>query len=240
MLKGLQGSSSVQGGRARDALRQAEENDTRLSTTLAAIGEMRGRSEKIDEISRTIRDIADQTNLLSLNAAIEASRAGENARGFAVVAAEINKLAGRSADSSAQIEQIIRETVSEIAEVSRTVESMAGSLKGIGSFVRQNSRFMDDLAGTMSREQEQGLLLRGETLALDALAQEIRQQAEQQGELNESIVRWTANMTATSKEIARTLDGLTELSDRLDTRSHAMSEVMAAGSEGTSIPLRRT
>jgi methyl-accepting chemotaxis protein len=240
ILKELQGTSSVQGGHARDALRQAEENDERLSTTLAAIEEMRGRSEKIDEISRTIRDIADQTNLLSLNAAIEAARAGENGRGFAVVAAEINKLAGRSADSSAQIEQIIRETVSGIAEVSSTVEAMAGSLKGIGSFVRQNSRFMDDLTGTMSREQEEGQLLRSETLVVDALAREIRKQAEQQATLNASIVQWTANMTATCREIARTLDGLTELSDRLDTRSRAMSEVMAADSAGTSLPVRGT
>ncbi len=236
LLKDLQVTSSTQGGSAREALQRAEENDARVSSTLAAIGAMRGRSEKIDEISRTIRDIADQTNLLSLNASIEAARAGEHGRGFAVVASEINKLAGRSGESSAQIEQIIRETVAGIAEVSRTVEDVAGSLGGIGTFVRQNSRFMDELAASMAREQEEGAQLRRETRAVDGLAQEIRGLAERQAGLNQSIVEWTRNMTSTSQQIAETLEGLSELSDRLEARARAMSAAMAAGSTGAETP----
>ena len=235
LLKELQGTSSAQGGHAQEALRQAEENDSRLSSTLAAIGDMRGRSEKIDEISRTIRDIADQTNLLSLNASIEAARAGEHGRGFAVVAAEINKLAGRSAESSALIEQIIRETVHGIGEVSRTVESMAGSLGGISTFVRQNSRFMEELTGAMAREQEEGAHLRRETQAVDALAQEIRGAAEEQDRLNQSISSWTSAMTSTSEEIARTLEGLSELSARLGARSRAMSAAMSGGTGSATV-----
>jgi methyl-accepting chemotaxis protein len=232
MLSGLRQASGDQGSNARDALRRAEQTNAHFSTTLAAISEMRARSEKIDEISRTIKDIADQTNLLSLNASIEAARAGENGRGFAVVAGEINKLAGRSAESSAQIEQIIRETVKSIADVSGTVETMAESLGGIGSFVRQNSTFMEELSRTTEREQEEGEQLRKETLAVHALAKEIQQLATKQEELNRSIGEWTGNMTGTSREIARTLDGLSELSGRLETRSRLMTDAMAVDASG--------
>jgi methyl-accepting chemotaxis protein len=240
LLKELQGSGSVQGGHARDALQRTQDTDVRLSTMLGVIGQMRGRSEKIEEISGTIRDIADQTNLLSLNAAIEAARAGEYGRGFAVVAAEINKLAGRSGESSAQIEQIIRETVDGIAQVSRIVEDMAESLGGIGGFVRQNAAFMDELAAAMAREQQEGQHLKQETLAVDALAQDIRQLGGRQAELNQSVMEWTARMTATSEEIARTLEGLSRLSERLDARSRDMGDAMADASGGAAVPARRS
>jgi septal ring factor EnvC (AmiA/AmiB activator) len=106
---------------------------------------------------------------------------------------------------------------------------MAQSLGGIGSFVRQNCQFMEDLSGTTSREQDEGERLRQETLAVHALAREIQQLAQKQAELNRSIVEWTQNMTGTSQEIERTLDGLSELSGRLETRSRLMTGAMAGG-----------
>ncbi len=90
------------------------------------------QSHEIGQIVLAINEIADQTNLLALNAAIEAARAGEHGRGFAVVADEVRKLAGKTSDSTKQIEDVIRDLQARINEVNTSVEASVGLVdKGI-------------------------------------------------------------------------------------------------------------
>ncbi|KKO44694.1 chemotaxis protein [Arsukibacterium ikkense] len=78
-----------------------------VSTSAAAIGELKEQTNNIGSVLDVIKSIADQTNLLALNAAIEAARAGEAGRGFSVVAEEVRALAFRTQESTGQIEQLI-------------------------------------------------------------------------------------------------------------------------------------
>ena len=229
LLEGVLKESGEQDTRAQEALRLAQQNEQHLRQTLEAIQRMRGGSEQIEEISRTIRDIADQTHLLSLNAAIESARAGEYGRGFAVVADEISRLAGRSGESSAQIGKIIGSTVEGIEGLHRTIQELAGHLGGIIQFVGQNSAFMARLNEKTAAEHAESRLLHRDILAVHRSAEEIRQQALRQRELTGRIGEWLENMARFSGEISGDVEGLKALSARLEKGSVEMQRILADG-----------
>ncbi|PWE47641.1 chemotaxis protein [Pseudomonas prosekii] len=114
-----QGTQVIQ--QAASEMREIAANIEESSTLIAQLGE---RSEQITTIVNTIRAIADQTNLLALNAAIEAARAGEQGRGFAVVADEVRLLAARTSGSTAEISSMIGLILSETRQA---IKSMDGT-----------------------------------------------------------------------------------------------------------------
>lgn len=149
--------------------------ETRLNQSVDAVKELQTMSSQIGSILDVIRNIAEQTNLLALNAAIEAARAGEQGRGFAVVADEVRVLAQRTTESTSEIENMISNLQSSSTSANKVIQSCKDDME---LSVEQAS------SANSAMEEIQGLIME-----ISQMSGHISQAAAEQSETTSEIAR---------------------------------------------------
>ena len=198
-------------GRAISMLREVREI---VHTSGQEVGELRKASEQITAFVETIQGIARQTNLLALNAAIEAARAGEQGRGFAVVADEVRKLADGSARAADEIEDAVARIRTRIEAAATTMDRGVSHVGGVEGVSREAEVAFEDIVGVVGT-------VRAAAAAVDCAAEENRK-AVATVEENVRAVGATAESHAASAE---------EVSAAAEQQSAATEELSAASVE---------
>jgi methyl-accepting chemotaxis protein len=173
----------------------------RVKDSAGIIKKLGTRSEQIDEVIGLINEIADQTNLLALNAAIEAARAGEHGRGFAVVADEVRKLAERTTEATRDIASTIQAMQ---VETKNAVVSMEEGVVEVGKGTDEAAKSEDALKDILSQV---GTV----TSEINQIAVAIEQQTATTNEISGSIQQFSSLMYDMSKRVQENANAASHL-----------------------------
>ncbi|NGN98168.1 methyl-accepting chemotaxis protein [Grimontia sp. S25] len=194
---------------AQDSIQQLA---TDMDNMAEVIRKLAGNTQQIGGILEVIRGVSEQTNLLALNAAIEAARAGEQGRGFAVVADEVRSLASRTAESTNEIQTMIDDLQKEAQSAVEAMES-SQQLTFQGADASQNA------SSALMQINEQILLI-------SDINTQVATATEEQSTVVADINRNIEDINETTQQTADTAENMARASDELRELSHTLDELV--------------
>jgi aerotaxis receptor len=195
---------------AQEAVQATETGDRSGDAAMTAMSKVEEATGQVVQAVRVIQEIARQTNLLSLNAAIEAAKAGASGKGFAVVAEEVRKLAERSAQSAREIASLIEMSNGAVTQGRETVQDAVHSLGDIRDHIGQVTSMALEISSAAEEQSK----------ASAEVAEQVEHSAQKAGENASASVQLSATVETLSRhadELASTAAGLTDLAKQFRT-----------------------
>ncbi len=190
-------------GRVLETVSSIEHMTSEVQTTACLVGELASQSRDIGKVLDVIRGLADQTNLLALNAAIEAARAGEAGRGFAVVADEVRALAHRTQESTREIEQMIMSIQNGTEQAVNSMESSTTRAGSTLEVARRAGEALEEITRAISEINERNLVIASAAEEQAQVAREVDHNLVNIRDLSVQSSEGARDTTAASQELSR-------------------------------------
>ena len=200
----------------------SESGKDALDKITAAIAEVSKESESLMEISEVINAIANETNLLAMNAAIEAAHAGDSGKGFAVVADEVRKLAESSASQTKTIESALKKITESITAVFSLSDEIVEKFNSIAQDVAVVAKQEETIRMSMEEQSRNGSRVRATISALNDITKKVKESSTEMFEGSQQVAGEARNMTAITEEIN---SGMSEMAAGADQITEAVSAV---------------
>ncbi|MCB1189858.1 MAG: hypothetical protein H7A23_18540 [Leptospiraceae bacterium] len=176
--------------------------DEVVNNSTQKVFELKTSSERISEIIKVIIDIADKTNLLSLNAAIEAARAGDQGKGFGVVANEVRKLAEKTADATQETTSIIKKIQKDIRDSIQSINLITQEVQSARKLVLKISTSMKEIIDVIKK--------------YESMVVEIASAGDDQRSSSQQIFEYNNSIIVVSQGLSSKIEKITSISNNLD------------------------
>jgi len=208
------------------ALKEASEvGHTGLQEVSSDIQEIARESEGLLEINAVMENIASQTNLLSMNAAIEAAHAGEAGKGFAVVADEIRKLAESSSEQSKTIGNVLKKIKESIDKITKSTENVLNKFSAIESGVKTVSLQEENIRNAMEEQSAGSKQLLQSAGSLKETTQQVKSGSEEMFEGSKEVMNESQNLSRVTQEITGGMGEMSSGADQVNVAVHNVSEM---------------
>ncbi|MDR2246184.1 MAG: methyl-accepting chemotaxis protein [Treponema sp.] len=211
---------------------------TGLQDVAADIQEIARESEGLLEINAVMENIASQTNLLSMNAAIEAAHAGEAGKGFAVVADEIRKLAESSSEQSKTIGSVLKKIKDSIDKITRSTNSVLSKFEAIDGGVKTVSEQTENIRNAME-EQSAGSREILEVIGqLNEITRLVKGSSEEMLEGSKEVITEGKNLEMVTQEITNGMNEMATGADQINVAVNRVNEISGQNKENLDVLVR--